>query len=86
MFLNDLWQPIVFDNIEGCGILNIINNNNRMCSTIISLCQRSKSLLSSSIPYLQLDEHPININRLEPKIHTNSRHQWFLKLLINKAT
>ena len=58
-----LVQPVVIDLLDRQFIIEISHQNNSVCILIVTLHDRSESLLTSRIPKLQLDEVPLDVER-----------------------
>jgi hypothetical protein len=87
-----LSKPKLLNILESILHSHVVCHKNTMCSFIISTCNCSKSLLSSSIPYLQFynifskfDRSSLIMIVLESKINTNCCEITLLKSIIWKS-
>lgn len=59
--------------------------NNFKVTFVVSINNRSESLLSGSVPDLQLDDFIVDFDGLEPEINSNRNHVVFIELVIGKS-
>lgn len=75
-------HPKLDNTIERCDIRDIKYKENPLAASIIGACDRSESLLSSSIPDLELDAFIIDGEGFESKIDSDGSKIMFRKLIL----
>ena len=70
---------------ERLSISQIKDYNDAISSLVVSVCDSAVSLLSSSVPYLQLDSGLVDLKSAESEVNTNCADVVFLETVVLKS-
>ena len=69
----NLFKPISYV-VKSLFLSHVVNQNNSLRSFVVSLCDRSEALLSSSIPNLKLTPSVLDVNYFALEVNAYGGH------------
>ena len=65
----DLVHPQVLQGPEGVSSANVVGEDNALGAPVVAACQRPEPLLTSSVPYRQLEPLSVQVEHLQLEVH-----------------